>query len=102
MELLVVLVVVIAGIAIQMLEPQLLELQVKEVVVVRVVGNITLVVVVVQAVLVLILQINQMVVLENFLQFLVLIYIGVEAVVELLILLAQEEMAVLAVEVVEQ
>jgi hypothetical protein len=102
MGLLAVLVVVIAGIAIQMLEPQLLEPQVKEVVVVRVVGNITLAVEVVQAVLVLILQINQMVVLENFLQFLVLIYTGEAEAEALRTPLAVVVTAVLVVEVVEQ
>ena len=102
MELLVVLVVVIAVIVTQMLELQSLELQVKEVVVVKVVGNIILAVVVVLVVLVLILQINQMVVLENFLQFLVLIYIGAEEAEVLLTPLAMVAMVVLAVGVVEQ
>jgi hypothetical protein len=68
----------------------------------KVVVNTILVEVVVQAVQVLTQQINQMVVLENFLQSLVLIYIGAVEVVELLILLAAVVTEALVVEAVGQ
>jgi hypothetical protein len=91
-EQLVDLVVVIAAIAMVMLKLPLLVLQVREVVVVKAAVSITLVAVAVLAPLVLTLQVNQTAVLESFLLFLALIYIGVEAEEELRIPLALEAM----------